>query len=156
MILVIVGTHGQPFNRLVKAADALAVGERCLIQYGHTTELPKNAEARDFIPFTEIEQLISNARVVITHAGTGTVMTALALGKVPVVAPRLARFGEHVDDHQLELVASLSELNLIVPWLPDDDLAAKVALAASRSGGRARQPSTELVDYLRQLIMASA
>lgn len=155
MILVIVGTHGQQFNRLIAAADALALDEPCVIQYGHSTLRPQHATAHDFIPYEEVERLMQAAKAIVTHAGTGTVMTALSLGKTPVVAPRLARFGEHVDDHQLELVESLSALDLIVPWLPNDNLQEKIALAVTKSGQHQRAPSPELVEHLRMLIDTS-
>lgn len=156
MILTIVGTHEQPFNRLVAAVDALQTDEPRVIQYGHSTIVPQHATAHAFIPFDEVERLITEARVVIAHAGTGTVMFALAQGKVPVVVPRLARFGEHVDDHQLELVESLSELGLIVACMPEDNLAEKIAEAASKTASRRIDPDPALVDYLAELVEASA
>lgn len=156
MILTIVGTHGQQFNRLVAAVDALQTDEPRIVQYGHSTVIPQHAIARDFIPFDEVERLITEARVVIAHAGTGTVMFALAQGKVPVVVPRLARFGEHVDDHQLELVESLNELGLIVACLPEDNLADKITEAASKTATRQIDPDPALVSYLTTLINNSA
>lgn len=156
MILTIVGTHEQQFNRLVAAVDALQTDEPRVTQYGHSTTIPQHGTARDFIPFDEVERLIGEARIVIAHAGTGTVMHALSLGKVPVVVPRLAQFGEHVDDHQLELVESLNELGLIVACTPNDNLADKIVEAASKTATRRIDPDPALVDYLTKLIEASA
>lgn len=155
MILTLVGTHHQPFDRLLRAVDEMPVDEPRICQTGHSCYKP-NGECRDFFSYDETMRLLQSARVVICHAGTGTVMSALSAGKCPVVAPRLARYGEHVDNHQLELVNGLAALGLIVPYMPGDDLAQKVEEAALRNGQRAISPAPELVARLHHLVAASA
>lgn len=142
MILTLTGTHPQPFTRLVDAVNALHTDEERIIQHGTT------------LPFTRVLQLMQQARVIITHAGTATVMQSLSLGKIPVVAPRLARYGEHVDDHQLELVHALTAQNLIVPFMPGDDLAQAIAQCAHQVAQRPIAPAPQLVDYLKELLAA--
>lgn len=153
MIFVTVGTHQQPFNRLLEAVDALALDEECIFQTGHCTYMPRG-QAMPFMPFEEMQQHMSAARVVICHAGTGTVVSALRAGKCPVVAPRLVRFGEHVDDHQLELVQSFA--GLIVPYMPGDDLAACITEAGRKTGQRQIGPAPALIEHLHQAILDSA
>ena len=70
---------------------------------GGALELAAGAGARGSTssPFDELVEHVRRARVVVSHAGVGSVLTALANGKRPVVVPRLHRFGEAVDDHQL-------------------------------------------------------
>lgn len=150
MIITIVGTHHQQFNRLLKAVESLP-GEK-LVQYGHSTYQPKGSTNVAFLPFDEIRLAMEKAEVIITHAGTGTVMLALSLGKRPVLAPRYNKFDEHVDDHQLELVNTLNDLGLIEPWLPGDDLSTAVARARLGNQIRQREPSSELVKHLHKLI----
>lgn len=154
MILVITGTHQQPFNRLLQAVDALATSEERIYQTGYSTYVPAHGQVRAFLPPDEMKQLMQQARVIVCHAGTGTVMSALDCGKCPVVAPRLERFGEHVDDHQLQLVAGLE--GFVIPFMPDDNLAGKIAEAENRSSRRAAAPAEALTDHLHQAIRGSA
>lgn len=152
MILVITGTHEQQFDRLMRAVESLPSGEEIVVQTGHCTVTPANARAHGFLPFEEVMRLMREARVVVTHAGTGTVMSALEAGKTPVVAARLKKYGEHVDDHQLDLVQSLADIGLIVPFNDGDNLAAKISEAAGRTGQRAIQPADELVAFLHAAV----
>lgn len=153
MILVLTGTHQQPFNRLLEAVDALNLPE-VIAQTGHSTYQPRGA-CHQFLPFGQVQELLRAAEVVICHAGTGTVMSALAAGKCPVVAPRFVQFGEHVDNHQIELVAALAENDLIVPWLPGNELAAAVEKARSKTSARQIGPAPELIVHLHRSVLRS-
>ena len=101
MIFVTVGTNEAPFDRLVERFDRVERDEHVIIQCGASSIRPARAECVDFISFTELVEHVRAARIVVTHAGVGSVAVALANGKHPIVVPRLARFGEAVDDHQL-------------------------------------------------------
>lgn len=104
MIFVTVGTHEQPFNRLVRRFDELVTGgiltEPVFIQTGYCTYEPKYCEWERFIPASEMKERMTAADVVVTHGGPSSFIEAMVAGKVPVVVPRLARYGEHVNDHQ--------------------------------------------------------
>ena len=91
-----------------------------------------------------------DAEVVIAHAGTGTVMLALSEGKCPIVAPRYAKFNEHVDDHQEDLVRILADMGSIVPYFPGDDLAEAIEKARSMTVSRQKDPDEGLVSLLRE------
>ena len=113
MIFVTVGTHEQPFNRLVKYVDGMkAEGiftEDIIIQTGFSTYEPKYCDWKKLFSFQEIYSLVNNARVIVTHGGPSSFMMPLQLGKIPIVVPRLKRFGEHVNDHQLEFAKAVVE-----------------------------------------------
>lgn len=102
MILVTTGTHVQPFDRLVRAAEqvALAVDEEVVVQRGASKEPAPHCRVVDLLPWSELEALMGQARVVVCHTGPATVFQAASHGHVPVVVPRSASHGEHVDDHQ--------------------------------------------------------
>lgn len=110
MILVTVGTHTQQFDRLVSAADELAVliKEQVIIQCGCTKALPVHAKFERFYSPAEMQDLVKQARVVIAHAGAGTALNSLKLKKPLVIVPREKRFGESVDDHQTQLAVGLA------------------------------------------------
>ena len=88
---------------------------------------------------------IRRARVVVTHAGVGSVMVSLANGKRPVVVPRLKSFGEAVDDHQLQLGRRFAAAGLVTLVEAPDGLGAALAPSSNRrrsSRARARSPPT--------------
>lgn len=103
MIFVTVGTHEQQFNRLIEEMDrfqAEHLGENVIIQSGYSTFVPRYAKYKDFFPAQKMSQLMTEARIIITHGGPSTFMEALRFGTIPLVVPRRERFGEHVNDHQ--------------------------------------------------------
>jgi beta-1,4-N-acetylglucosaminyltransferase len=112
MIFVTVGMHYQGFDRLIRKMDEIAskIEEEVIMQIGSTKYAPKNAKFFNFVEneFT-ILAYFKSARVVVSHAGAGTILYALSLGKPVIVVPRLKKFKEHVDDQQLELADVLSE-----------------------------------------------
>lgn len=152
-IFLTVGLHEQPFDRLVRAVDEL-YGNDAVIQYGYSDYLPQHARGEKTFSFDETRELMEQADVVITHGGTGSIVLALSVGKKPVVAPRYQHLGEHVDDHQLEIVNELGARNLVVPLLEGDDLATAVSAAGQASieqGDRTeRRIVGTLVDYLER------
>lgn len=105
MIFVTVGTHEQPFNRLIKAIDELVrdgkITEDVFMQIGYSTYEPKYTKWDKVIGYDIMKKYMNEADVVITHGGPSTYMQILQLGKIPVVVPRLVQFNEHVNDHQL-------------------------------------------------------
>ena len=103
MILVTTGTNEQPFDRLVRAAAELAEGEDAFVQYGASREPHGRGEWVDFLDFDVLAERMREARVVVCHAGVGSIMLARRCGHRPVVMPRRFELGEAVDDHQLHL-----------------------------------------------------
>lgn len=118
MIFVTVGTNEAPFDRLVRAVGELHLDEELVVQHGASSLRPPRAVCLEAMPFDELVDHVKRARVVVTHAGVGSILVAGANGRRPVVVPRLCRFGEAVDDHQVALARKLDELGLIV--LVDD------------------------------------
>lgn len=119
MIFVTVGTHEQPFNRLVEEVDRLKgageIDDEVIIQRGYSTYEPKYCKSYDLIPWEEMQKYNREARIVITHGGPASFLDVLALGKVPIVVPRQAQLNEHVNDHQLEFCCEVAKrLNNII------------------------------------------
>jgi|ETNmetMinimDraft_23_1059889.scaffolds.fasta_scaffold08543_3 UDP-N-acetylglucosamine transferase subunit ALG13 len=124
MIFVTVGTHNQSFDRLVKKVDEIAenLEEDVIIQRGHTVYKPKRANFFDFASRDKMRQMMKNARVILSHGGAGSIIFALKAKKPLIVVPRLFSFGEHVNDHQLELVQALEEDKRVRAVYDIDDL----------------------------------
>jgi UDP-N-acetylglucosamine transferase subunit ALG13 len=110
-VLITVGTNEAPFDRLVEAAG-LIHGEPVVVQHGASAVRPAGARCLEFLPFEELDRLMSTSRVVVTHAGIGSVATALSHGRRPVIVPRLHRLGEAVDDHQVFFARKLAAAGL--------------------------------------------
>ncbi|MBO4701112.1 MAG: multidrug MFS transporter [Lachnospiraceae bacterium] len=104
MIFVTVGTHEQPFNRLVEYMDEWAADheEEIVIQTGFSTYDPKNCRWQKLFPYQEMVNNVNEARIVITHGGPSSFIMPLQIGKVPIVVPRKYEFNEHVNDHQVD------------------------------------------------------
>jgi UDP-N-acetylglucosamine transferase subunit ALG13 len=133
MIFVTVGTNEARFDRLLHAFVELAIDEEAVIQHGHSSPIhPPSGKLVDFLSFDEMVETIGRARVVVTHAGVGSVMVALANGKRPVVLPRLRAFGEAVDDHQQQLGRRFAEAELVTLVESTEQLGAAIMRAAAR------------------------
>ncbi len=106
MIFVTVGTHEQPFDRLLKCVDKMIedgiINEEVVVQKGFTDYEMKNCKSSKLIPYEEMQKNIEKARIVITHGGPASFLDPLRYGKIPVVVPRKKDFNEHVNNHQLE------------------------------------------------------
>lgn len=113
MIFVTVGTHEQPFNRLVKCIDNLKkdeiIKEDVIIQIGYSTYEPKHCKWQKLFPYQEMVRLVSEARIVITHGGPSSFIMPLQMGKTPIVVPRRHEFNEHVNDHQISFTKAVAE-----------------------------------------------
>lgn len=159
MIFVAVGTQKFQMNRLLKAVDDLIergelTGE-VFAQVGHSDYVPRNYGYKDFLSKEDFQSCISRCELLITHSGVATIIAGLKLSKPVVVVPRLAKFGEHVDDHQLQIAKSFSEKNLLLMCQTEDDLAEAVKQARthgfSRYVSRRELVARTIRDYLETI-----
>ena len=138
MIFVTLGTHDHPFTRLLDLVRPLADDHELVVQHGHTPSATgTRARWIRFISYEEMLEFMTAAETVITHGGVGSIVTALSVGKTPLVVPRLRRYGEHVDDHQLQIVRALVASGHVVALLEEGELSERIAetRAASRLEG---------------------
>lgn len=115
MIYVTVGSHYQSFDRLIKKIDDLAgqIDEEVVMQIGYSTYLPKRATYFHFCPIQKAEGLIQKAALIVSHAGIGTIISARQFKKPIVIVPRLKKYHEHNNDHQLEIAETIKTR----PWV---------------------------------------
>ncbi len=111
MILVMLGTQKHQFNRLLKMVDELDTKKKIVIQTGLT---PYDGIHESFSFSKELNTYINRANIIITHGGVGSIMEALEANKQVIVVPRLAKYGEHVDDHQQEICLKLEQDKLVM------------------------------------------
>lgn len=158
MIFVTAGTLHFPFDRLVRAVDALPGEEEVVLQCRVTPHRPERARHVRELPYPELVEYVRSARAVVCHAGVGSVLTALSNGRRPIVVPRLRRFGEAVDDHQLHFARRVAAAGVVVLVEEPTELAAALELeeppVEPRAGGTAlaadlRATLAELVAHSR-------
>lgn len=122
MILVTLGTQKQSFNRLLDMIEKSNINDKIIVQAGYTKYKSKKMKIRDFVNYQEMDKLIKQADLIITHGGTGSIVTAIKQGKKVIACPRLKKYGEHVDDHQKQIVDIFSEVGYILKLDENDNL----------------------------------
>ena len=119
MILVTLGTQDKQFSRLLVAIDEQIklgnIKDKVIVQAGCTKYESANMDIFDLISFDEFDKLMSECDLLITHGGVGSILTGLKNKKKIIAAPRLKKYKEHTNDHQLEIIENFSENGYILP-----------------------------------------
>ena len=118
MIFITLGSQKFQFNRLLEQVDKLIeegkITEEVFAQSGYSDYEPKNYRFKNFLDRDEFIRVMRECDKVITHGGTGAIIGAVKHGKKVIALPRLAKYGEHVDDHQLQIINQFQKMNFIV------------------------------------------
>lgn len=124
MILVLLGTFKIDFRRpIIAIEDAVRNGEvkeEVIVQAGHTAFSSDLLTIRDFINPKELDELYQRAEIIVTHGGVGSILRGFRMNKKIIAVPRLYKFKEHVDDHQLDILEEFSKLNYLIYWHEND------------------------------------
>ncbi len=154
MVFVSVGTHQQQFDRLVKKADEIAKEKKALqffAQIGNCKFEPKNFPFKRFLNEEELGQKIQWADIVVSHAGAGTIINSMLRKKKLIIVPRLQRFAEHTNDHQLDLAAALAAEGKCINVADVEDLA-KAVESAGHFKPRIASNKRNLIKAVREFI----
>lgn len=123
---ITVGTLPNDFSRLlIKIDESIEkgiIGGKVFAQIGHSKYVPMNYKYVDFLDIYEFEDTIKKSNIIITHGGIGSIMTALKFGKRTLVVPRYRKFGEIVNDHQLDIAQELERQGKIIAVYEIDEL----------------------------------
>lgn len=126
MVFVTVGSQKFQFDRLLKKIDQLAeagkIAQPIIIQAGYCTYQPIHCTAKTFLDHDEFAQMLDQADLIITHAGAGTIVGSIKRGKKLIAVPRRKEYGEHVDDHQLQILSQFETTGQICVCYEVDDL----------------------------------
>ena len=118
MIFIILGTQKFQFNRILKEIDNLIesgiILEKVIAQCGYSTYKPKNFEVIEFLNKVDYDKYLNECDKVICHGGTGAIINTITKNKKVIAIPRLSEFGEHVDDHQKEIIKQFKDNNYII------------------------------------------
>lgn len=118
MILVLLGTQHNEFTRLLKEIEECIenklINEKVIVQAGFTKYETNKMKIFDMISKKELEEYINAANIIITHGGVGSIIMALEKDKKVIAVPRLHEYGEHVNDHQRQIVKAFSEKKYLI------------------------------------------
>jgi len=108
MIFVTIGTQ-LPFDRLIRALDEMAgdVGDDIFAQVGEGTYEPSNFQWCRYLTPQDFNAKVSSSKIIVSHAGIGSVLSAQRWGKPILIFPRLLSHAEHRNDHQLATLRAL-------------------------------------------------
>ena len=118
MILVMLGTQDNSFERLLKEIEHLIetgiIQEEVIVQAGNTKFESKKMKIIDFVSQKELEEYINKSSYVITHGGVGSITEALKQNKRIIAVPRKEEYKEHVNNHQIQIVENFNEQGFII------------------------------------------
>lgn len=120
MIFVVLGTQKFQCNRLLKMIDNMVgngyLSEEVYAQKGHSSYKPENYQTVDFLSKEEFDKKIAECSLLITHGGVGTILSGINNNKPVIVFPRLKKYKEHVDNHQLDIARAFYKKNLVLMY----------------------------------------
>ena len=121
MIFITLGTQKQSFKRLLDEIERCKIldNEEIIAQVGYTKFVSEKIKTIDFLETDEFNRYIGNSEFVITHGGVGSIFDALLKNKKVIAVPRLKKYNEHIDDHQVEICEKLATLGYIINYNPD-------------------------------------
>lgn len=156
MTLVILGTQDKEFTRLLKMVEdeikkGLIKGD-VIVQAGQTKYKSNYMEIFDLIPNTKFNKLIKEADLVITHGGVGSIISALKHNKKVIAVPRLSKYGEHVNDHQLEIVEEFSKLGYIKSAINKRELTKALEEIDSFEGVKYKSNNNKMIKLIEDYI----
>ena len=126
MILVLLGTQDNSFHRLLdkiqELMDKKIIKEEVVVQAGRTKYESKDMKIFSLVSQDKLKELTEKADIVITHGGVGSIVMSLKMGKKVIAVPRLSTFGEHVNDHQIQIVDSFDKQGFLIGVIELDNL----------------------------------
>lgn len=156
MILITVGSQKFQFNRLLKEIDNLIenkiIKEEVFAQIGVSDYKPKNYEYVDFLTQDEFSKKMDEADIIITHAGTGVIVNAVKKEKKVIGVPRLAKYEEHVDDHQIQLIDEFTSLGFIEPAYETEDIEKALKKVKKKKYNKYISNTDAIIDSIEEFI----
>ena len=118
MILVLLGTQNNSFHRLLEEIEKNITGgtikEDVIVQAGYTKYKSHKMRIIDLISREELEKLQDEANLIITHGGVGSIISSIRKEKKVIAVPRLHQYGEHVNNHQIDIIKRFREEEYII------------------------------------------
>lgn len=156
MIFVTVGSQKFQFDRLLRAIDEQIdsgkIKEEIFAQIGFSTYRPRHFAFAKFLDREDFERKVRDSEIVITHGGTGAIVGTLKKGKKVIAVPRLAKYGEHVDDHQLQIIGQFGAHQMICACYEPEKLSEAIARARQMEFVPYESNTGRFIDNIRSYI----
>ena len=156
MIFITVGSQKFQFNRLLKEIDRLIekkiIKEKVFAQIGVSDYKPMHYEYVDFMTQDEFLSKIDESDLIITHAGTGVIVNSVKKEKKVIGIPRLEKYSEHVDNHQIQLIKEFEELNFIEPCYELDNLEQAIKNVKKKKYSKYESNTDKIIDSIEEFI----
>jgi len=156
MIFAVSGTQRFQFDRMFKAIDILIehgkITDETFAQIGNSNYIPRNFKYERFLSMQAFDSCINKADLIIAHSGGGVTVASLKKGKKIIVVPRLAKFGEHVDDHQLEIARFFGERNLLEVCYNMEDLEMAIENAKNKAFAKYESDLPNISDIIEDYL----
>jgi UDP-N-acetylglucosamine transferase subunit ALG13 len=155
MIFVTLGTQKFPFERLLRKVDELCGAGKLsgvFAQTAHSLYEPKNYDFKHFLSANEFDSYMDKADLVISHGGVGALLGALQKNKRIIAVPRSAKFGEHVDEHQFEIVQAFVEMDYLEACLEIEHLEESIERAQTREFATYQNSGKRIVEIVEEFL----
>lgn len=156
MIFVTLGTQDKSFNRLLevvqKEIDNKNIKEKVIVQAGYTKFKSNDMEIFDLVPMDEFDEFMNDANIVITHGGVGSIINGLNRDKIVIAVPRLEKYGEHVNDHQMQIVENFNNEGYIIGVTDLTNLGDALKKAKKFKPKKFKSNRDKMVDLVCELI----
>ncbi len=156
MILVTLGTQDKPFTRLLdaiqKEIDNGNIKDKVVVQAGCTKYDTKDMEIFDLIPIEEFDKLMGECDLLITHGGVGSIITGLKKDKKVIAVARLAKYGEHINDHQKQIIEKFDEAGNIIGVSDLDNLSKYLKMAKKFKPNKYKSNTNNMIKLIEKLI----
>lgn len=156
MIFVCVGSREYQFDRLLQKLDELVENEdlkdKVFAQIGQSNYIPTHYEYIRFMSAKEFKEHQAKADLIISHGGTGSLIGALKLGKQIIAVPRLARYGEHIDDHQTEVAGVLEDEGYLRCVLDINNLLEAIQISYHKPISKRYDKPSKVIDIIGRFI----
>lgn len=156
MILVTLGTQDKPFTRLLDAVlreiEKGNIKDEVIVQAGCTKYETDKMKIFDLIPMEEFDTLMKKCDLLITHGGVGSIITGLKCNKRVIAVPRLAKYGEHVNDHQKQIIEKFSDNGNIIGIENLDDLGEALEKVKKFKPKKYKSNTSNMISLVEKLI----
>ncbi len=156
LIFVTLGTQDKSFERLLTAIqtqiDNGNITDRVVVQAGYTKFKSNDMDVFDLLPIDEFEKYMEKCNLLITHGGVGSIINGLKRNKVVIAAPRLKQYGEHTNDHQLQIIDNFSESGYLIKLDDFDKLDEVLAIAKNFKPNKYVSNTQSFIEKLEKYI----
>ena len=156
MIVILLGTQKYSFHRLLeevqRCIDNGTIKQEVIVQAGGTQFFSKEMKIFTLIEQNELEKLIEKADIIITHGGVGSIVNGVKLHKKVIAVPRLRKYGEHVNDHQIQIVETFSKQGFIKGIKDISELKETLKNIDTFTPNKLESNTENIVNIIRQFI----